>query len=239
MAHNHYFQFKQFRIEQQHAAMRVGTDGVLLGSWCRTDRYKQALDIGCGTGLLSLMLAQRNPGLSILAIDIDDGALKDTLLNFERSPWADRLQAQQADLNCFASETTRRFDLIVCNPPYFSRAIKPASIERRLARHTETLSFDQLAHHVSDLLSEQGAFSVILPASEERSFCSLASWHRLFVARITRVRASPDRSPVRVLIEFKREAVLEQDDELIVETGQRHTYTDRFKQLVSDFYLNI
>jgi len=239
MAHNTYFQFKQFRIEQQRAAMKVGTDGVLLGSWCRADGFHRALDIGSGTGLISLMLAQRNSSLLVDAIDIDGGAYLDTCHNFKTSPWSQRLFCVQNDLKIFSTETSRKYDLIVCNPPFFTQAVKSAEPVRKLARHTDALPFEELIGHASRLLADDGVFNVILPVGEENRFCHLASWERLFPERITRVKPNPDLPPVRVLIAFSREASLDEEGLLTIETSRRHEYTDEFKAMVNNFYLNL
>ncbi len=239
MAHNTYFEFKQFRIEQERAAMKVGTDGVLLGAWCRTDGFNHALDIGSGTGLISLMLAQRNSSLLVDAIDIDEGAYLDTSHNFETSPWSQRLFCVQNDLKIFSAETPRKYDLIVCNPPFFTHAVKSAEPGRKLARHTDALSYEELIGNVALLLTVNGSFNVILPVDEEQHFCHLASWERLFPRRIVRVKPNPDLPPVRVLMEFGFEAVLEEEGLLTIETNTRHVYSEECKKLLKDFYLNL
>jgi tRNA1Val (adenine37-N6)-methyltransferase len=239
MAHNAYFQFKQFRIEQQRAAMKVGTDGVLLGAWCRTDGFHRALDIGSGTGLLSLMLAQRNPTLHVDAIDIDEGAYLDTRDNFEASSWNQRLNCEKRDLKQISAENHRKYDLIVCNPPFFRNSVKSVNPGRKLARHTDSLPNEELIGKVALLLSLNGFFNVVLPVTEERNFCNLASWERMFPRRITRVKPNPDYPPVRVLMEFGFESILEEEGTLSIETNTRHVYTEEFKGMVKNFYLNL
>jgi tRNA1Val (adenine37-N6)-methyltransferase len=238
MAHNNYFQFKQFRIDQQRAAMRVNTDGVVLGAWCRAGAAAQILDIGTGTGLIALMLAQRNPQSQITAIDIDEGAWLDASHNFQQSAWGNRLFAKHVSLQDFAENPgSPRFDHIVCNPPFFRSAVKAADQRRNMARHTDHLSFEELLEYTAKLLNQNGLFSVIVPAEAEKLFIELASGNRLFPGRITRVRHNCNKPVVRVLIELGPDEKVADEKCLIIETLQRHRYTDEFQSLVNGFYL--
>lgn len=237
MPHNNYFQFKQFKVLQNHAAMRVGTDGVMLGAWANAIQASKILDIGTGTGVIALMLAQRNKTARIDAIDIENGAVADASLNFENSPWKNRLSLHQTSVQNYALQNRGTYDHIVCNPPFFNNSKKSLSHAKTLARHTESLTFNELLTSVSKLLQPLGRFSVILPADSERLFCNEASLVRLFPGRITQVKPNDTKPVKRVLIEFRFEAVLETENELIIETSTRHIYTEAFQKMINVFYL--
>jgi tRNA1Val (adenine37-N6)-methyltransferase len=238
MAHNNWFQFKQFKVWQNHAAMRVGTDGVLLGVWCQVENCNLILDIGTGTGLIALMLAQRSDA-KIDAIDLDHGAIIDAQQNFMQSPWSNRLMANEISLQDFTKVAIKTYDLIVCNPPYFNNAVKAKQKNRALARHTDALSFDDLIKNVAQLLTENGRFSVVLPAETEQNFRSIAANYKLFTTRITRIKPKPSKPIVRVLMEFQFDALTTSVSELTLETDTHHEYTSEFREMVKDFYLNI
>lgn len=238
MPHNNYFEFKQFTVWQNHAAMRVGTDGVLLGAWANTYNAQNILDIGTGTGLIALMLAQRS-NANIHAIDIDKSAIIDATYNFEQSVWANRLSFSLNSLNDFTQSTNQQYDVIVCNPPFFTNSIKPDCKKRELARHNNSLSFDELATNAAKLLNPNGRLNVILPAESERTFKIAASEARLFASRICRVKPKPSKAPKRVLIELMFESDHAEESELTIETEQHHVYTPHFKALVCEFYLSL
>lgn len=236
MPHNNYFEFKQFTVWQNHAAMRVGTDGVLLGAWVNVKGVRTLLDIGTGTGLIALMLAQRC-GANIHAIDIEDGALKDATHNFASSPWSERLSAYRSGFVEFAENPIKKYDALVCNPPFFSNSIKPDSKNREIARHNGSLSFANLVQGVARLLNPEGRFSVVLPIEIEWEFRVEASLVRLFPTRICRVKPKPSKPYKRVLMEFAIEAERIIETELTIETEQHHVYTPEFRGMVKGFYL--
>lgn len=238
MAHNTYFKFKQFTIQQSNAAMKVGTDGVLLGSWTSVENVSSVLDVGTGTGIVALMLAQRSLA-TIDAVEIEENACADALLNFKNSPWENRLSLFNSSFQDFAHSSDQKFDCVVSNPPYFSQHTKSDCQKRSLARHSDNLPFEVFACGVARLLSENGHFSVILPVEAEREFRSSAANYRLFPKRIMRVKPNPLKPVKRVLIEFRFEAMLEEETELIIESELHHDYTDEFIGLVKDFYLNL
>lgn len=238
MAHNTYFNFKQFTIQQSNAAMKVGTDGVLLGSWASVENVSSALDVGTGTGIVALMLAQRSSA-KIEAVEIEETACADALLNFRNSPWENRLSLFNSSFQDFAQSSAQKFDCVVSNPPYFRQDTKSDCQKRSLARHSDNLPFEVLAGGVARLLSENGHFSVVLPIEAEREFRSCAANYRLFPKRIMRVRPNPLKPLKRVLIEFRFEAMLEDENELIIESEIHHDYTSAFVDLVKDFYLNL
>jgi tRNA1Val (adenine37-N6)-methyltransferase len=238
MGRNSYFQFKQFTIHQQNAAMKVGTDGVLLGAWASVEETHTILDIGTGTGLIALMLAQRS-NAEIIAIDISASAIHDAALNIQNSPWKNRINVIETSFQNYFDIPSLTFDCVVCNPPYFTNSILSTDINRTLARHNHRLPFDQLLAGVSRMLKPDGHFSVILPVAAEREFRMLAANYRLFPSRITRVRPKPSVDTSRILIEFKIDANLKIDDELIIETEKHHEYQPAFIELVKAFYLKL
>lgn len=230
------FRFKQFTIEQEGCAMQVGTDGVLLGAWAETSNAKQILDVGTGTGLIALMLAQRSDA-QIDAIDIHEGCVQCAAGNFAASPWADRLQAYQSSLQEFQPD--KEYDLIVSNPPYFNNSQKAPDAGRNLARHTDSLSLEELVQHSARLLSPKGKLGLILPADQEDVLQTIIKQNGLNVARICRVRGLAHLPVKRLLIEASKLAVTKPEEtELTIEIA-RHQYTSEYVELTRDFYLNM
>jgi tRNA1Val (adenine37-N6)-methyltransferase len=234
------FQFKKFTITQDRCAMKVGTDGVLLGAWTPIDhRPFSILDIGSGTGILALMLAQRSSAEQIDAIEIDEEAFEQCVENFENSPWADRLYCYHAGLDEFMEEPEDEYDLIVSNPPFYSEDYKTESEQRDLARFQDALPFEDLIEAASVLLSENGIFSVIIPYKEEVKFIGLAKEYNLFPLKITRVKGTPTTEIKRSLLAFSfAEKTNFPIDELIIETA-RHQYTKEYITLTKEFYLKM
>ncbi len=159
MGHNNYFQFKQFLIRQEKSAMRIGTDGVLLGAWTDTSHSENILDIGTGTGLIAIMLAQRS-NAKITGVEIEVQAANEAIQNGENSPWPDRIDIVHSPFQKFAAETCDKFDTIVSNPPYFTNAVKNRQDEKSLARHNHLLPFNELLQGVSKILSNDGKLSL-------------------------------------------------------------------------------
>lgn len=236
------FTFKQFTINQDRCAMKVGTDGVLLGAWTPLiNNPYNVLDIGAGTGLIALMIAQRCNAEQIDAIEIDEEAYEQCVENFEASPWNDRLFCFHADLNEYTEELfeeEEEYDLIVSNPPFYSENYSSGDEKRDQARFQEALPFDELIESAQALLSDNGIFSVVIPYKEEENFIALAKSVHLFPLKITRVKGTPSSEIKRSLLAFCR---LEQNpliDELIIEI-ERHNYTEDYKNLTKDFYLKM
>lgn len=240
------FSFKQFSVAQDRCAMKVGTDGVLLGSWVNLEsRPFSVLDIGAGTGLIALMLAQRSDAGQIYAIEIDEDAYEQCVDNFENSPWADRLFCFHASLDEFAEEPEEeKYDLIVSNPPYFgpppitTKSEANISDSRSKARFYDSLPFEDLIAYSSQLLSENGELAVIIPYSEEQAFIAFAKAKTLYLNRITRVRGTANASIKRSLLQFSFIKKPFEEQELVLEIT-RHHYTDAFKELVNEFYLKL
>jgi tRNA1Val (adenine37-N6)-methyltransferase len=234
------FKFKQFSIAQDRCAMKVGTDGVLLGAWCPVDHKPYSiLDLGTGTGVIALMLAQRSAAEQIDAIEIDEEAYEQAVDNFENSPWSDRLFCFHAGLDEFMEEPEDEYDLIVSNPPFYSEDFKTNNEQRDLARFQDAMPFEDLVEAADLLLSENGVFAVIIPFKEEERFIDLCASFEMYPVRVTRVKGAPDTAVIRSLLAFKRyELSTLTADELVIETA-RHQYTDDYIALTQDFYLKM
>jgi len=233
------FQFKEFTVHQDRCAMKIGTDGVLLGAWTSLDHNPfSILDIGSGTGVLSLMMAQRSHAENIDALEIDADAYEQCSENFENSAWADRLFCYHASLLEFIEEIEDEFDLIICNPPFYSEDYKTDNEARDLARFNDAMPFEHLIFAAVNLLSENGLLSVILPYKEEAHFINLASKVGLFPKRLRRVKGNPNSEIKRSLLEFSFQQQDHEISELIIETA-RHQYTDDYINLTKDFYLKM
>ncbi len=218
--------------------MKVGTDGVLLGAWASVDHGIHILDVGTGSGLIALMLAQRNMNAEVTAIDIDQNAFLQARDNVNASPYMKRINVINTSFQQFALHPPRLFDLIVSNPPFFSRSLLPPDAGRAHARHSVSLSLDDLLHGADRCLSPEGRLALILPAdrlpellqmSESRSFC---------LRRLTRVVPAPGKPVRRVLVELSRSEGMLEETQLLIEES-RHHYTPEFAALVRDFYLNL
>lgn len=220
--------------------MKVGTDGVLLGAWCPIDNNPfSILDIGAGTGILSLMLAQRSHAEQMDAVEIDENAYEQCVENFEASPWSDRLFCFHAGLDEFIDEPEDEYDLIVSNPPFYSEDYKTESEQRDLARFQDAMPFEDLVEAASLLLSENGIFAVIIPFKEEERFIDLCAEAELYPVKVTRVKGTPTSEIKRSLLAFKRyELSVLTADELVIETA-RHQYTEAYISLTKDFYLKM
>ena len=169
------FRFKQFAVEQDDVAMKVGTDGVLLGAWANCEGAKRILDIGTGTGVIALQMAQRNAEAQIHAVEIDEAAAKRARANFDNSPWAERLNVEQTAVQEFSP--AEKFDLIVSNPPYFVDSLLPPDTKRSTARHTHDLTFEELDNAVARLLAGDGKFALILPVTEFEKYLTFTQLH--------------------------------------------------------------
>ena len=240
------FKFKQFSINQDKCAMKIGTDGVLLGSWASVyENTYSILDIGAGTGVIALMLAQRSMAENIEAIELDDDAFEQCTENFEASDWADRLFCFHAGFDEFVDEYTSEepdemelYDLIVSNPPFYTEEVSSGDLARDNARQNTSLPFDELVSGVAKLLAKQGSFATIIPFKEENQFIQLAHKNQLYPNRITRVRGTANTDIKRSLLEFtfvKKEITT---TELVIEK-ERNMYTQDYINLTKDFYLKM
>ena len=223
--------------------MKVGTDGVLLGAWAHVAHCQRILDMGTGTGLVALMAAQRSKA-DIVAIDLDADAVAQAAENAALSPWGNRIQVLEADartLSDAAADTahsTLPFDAILCNPPFFENSLKCPDSARTMARHTDTLSFDELARSASRLLSDQGELSVVIPYDRAHDMTVSAACCGLFATRQTIVVPVKGGKPKRMLMSFTREGAAHATETLYIQDEDRH-YTQEYVRLVEDFYLKL
>ncbi len=234
------FTFKQFSINQDKTAMKVGTDGVLLGAWTPVSHNPfSVLDIGAGTGIIALMIAQRSGAEQIDALEIDEDAYEQAVENFENSPWGDRLFCFHAGLDEFIEEPEDEYDLIVSNPPFYAEDYKSSNEQRDLARFQDAMPFDEIVEAADLLLSENGILAIIIPFREEEKFIALAKESELYPIKITRVKGTPSSEIKRSLLAFSRnENTQTEIDELIIEI-ERHIYTPEYINLTKDFYLKM
>lgn len=231
------FRFKHFTVRHDRCAMKVGTDGVLLGAWADVARAGTILDIGAGSGLVALICAQRS-NAAITAVEIDESAARQAAENAEASPWNDRIRVIHSSLAEFAASSAQRFDAIVSNPPYFENSYKAKGDRRNLARHADTLPLDELVRYASSLLSDEGSFSCVLPAQEETAFKERARRAGLFLKRKTLVLPREEAEPKRVLFEFsKRQCSAAISTLAILKKGSNEA-TEEYRDLTKDFYLN-
>ena len=235
------FRFKEFSIAQDKCAMKIGTDGVLLGAWTPiSEEINSILDIGTGTGIIALMLAQRSYAETVDALEIDEEAYEQAVENFENSPWGDRLFCYHAAFDEFVEEMQdEKYDLIVSNPPFFSNNnASEISTSRETARFQHALPFEELLQGVSLLLSENGTFSIVIPKEEETTILEIASSNKLYSNKITEVKGTASSKIKRSLITFQfLQKEIERD--LLILEESRHNYTPEYKKMVAPFYLKL
>ena len=236
------FQFKEFTIHQDKTAMKIGTDAVLLGAWCSVENYPDSiLDIGSGTGVISLMLAQRSDAMTIDAVELDENAYEQSVENFEQSDWGDRLYCYHASFQEFATEMQEEeesYDLIISNPPFYNDEFETSNEARNKARFTSSLSFNELIENTAKILSEDGTFSVVTPYKEEQNFVGIALENNLYLNRVCRVKGNRTSEIKRSLLEFSFQQKELKEEDLIIEIS-RHQYTVEYIELTRDFYLKM
>ena len=222
--------------------MKIGTDGILLGAWCSLkDNTNKILDIGSGTGVISLMLAQRFNNTTIDSVEIENNAYEQSVENFERSVWADRLFCFHSTFQDFAKERKEdgeTYDLIISNPPFYTENVKNNNRARNKARSTSFLSFVELISGVSKILSNQGEFTTIIPFKEEVKFIEISKQNNLFLNKICRVKGNNNSDIKRSLLTFSFYKKQLDENNLIIETS-RHLYTDEYINLTKDFYIKM
>ena len=237
MPRNNYFQFKQFRIIQDRSAMKVGMDGVLLGAWADPSGAERILDIGTGTGLIALMMAQKNNHTQIDAIEVDKEAYDEAVHNIQQSHWSERIHPELCSFQEFAERTNLKYDLIVSNPPFFTNGVKAPVENRAQARHSDSLPLDVLISGAAGLLRENGRIALVLPVESIQEITKLANLNRLYISRLCRVKPNPQKPVFRILIELTNSACTIQESELMIEFEKHHDYTPEYKALTKDFYL--
>lgn len=233
------FRFKQFSIDQTNAPFKVGTDGILLGAWCNTTEAKNSIDIGTGTGIIAIMLAQRtnNP---VTAVEINETAYKQAVANVDMSPWKENIQLTNKSLQQYCNQFSleQKFDLIVSNPPYFVNSLKSQDIDKSNARHTDTLSQKDIIIRSKQIITNKGKLCVVLPKDEGTQFIKTAIENGWFLTKLTNVYPNPKKPIKRLLIELSLAFKPTIEDSIIIESGNaRHDYTEEYKALTKEFYI--
>lgn len=236
---NDYFQLKQFTIHQHNAAMKVGTDSILLGAWTKVDISKNlcALDIGAGSGILSIMLAQRSANIYVDGVEIDKLAFIQAQENVKLCRWANRINLYNESFQGFAAKHKQAYDLIIANPPYFIRSLNSPDEQRNTARHSDSLSQEDLLSGVLNVIKPDGLFSVVFPVNEGFSFIQKAEKEGLYCNRKTSVKANPNKEAKRLLLELSPIKTTVEEAELCIDTGIRHQHSAEYIELTKDFYL--
>jgi tRNA1Val (adenine37-N6)-methyltransferase len=234
---NQEFVFKQFKILQDKCAMKVGTDAVLLGAWANTANAKKILDIGTGTGIIALMLAQKS-GAKIDALDIDGDAYVQAKENIENCQWKERINVYHLSLQDFANDSENKYDIIISNPPYFIDSSKALGESRSNARHTDLLPYIDLLEGAIKLLQPNGKLYLILPVKEGEFFKAMANEKKMYLTKLTHVIPRKNKPYKRNLMRFEFVAKQFSEDEIIIEQDIRHNYTPEYKELTKDYYIN-
>lgn len=229
------FTFKQFKILHRKSIMKVGTDGVLLGAYADCKKAKRILDIGTGTGLLCLMLAQKSNAI-IDGIDINEEAVEIATYNVETCKWKERISIKQSSLQEF--EPCCKYDLIISNPPFYTTDVYSPIRGRAVARHDISLDCPELVSHATRLLSEDGRFYVIYPLEQAENCIIIAKKHELYLKRKLSVYSKPSTNPIRLILEFSKTESCTTEEKLYIENNERHNYTNEYKELTKDYYLN-
>lgn len=217
--------------------MKVGMDGVLLGAWTDPSGAERILDIGTGTGLIALMIAQKNGKAQIDAIEVDTEAFDEAVQNIQQSHWGERIHPELFSFQEFAERTNRKYDLIVSNPPFFTNGVKAPLENRAQARHSDSLPLDVLISGAANMLSEKGRISLVLPIESLPEIVLLADSNKLFISRLCRVKPNPIKPEFRILIELTNTESIIQEENLMIEFEKHHDYTPEYKELTKDFYL--
>jgi tRNA1Val (adenine37-N6)-methyltransferase len=235
---NDYFSFRQFTIRQDKAAFKVGTDGVLLGACADLPETGKILDIGTGTGLITIMAAQRSDA-SVIAIEPDKDSFDQAVHNVLSCKWADRIRVFHTDLRNFSEENEQKFDSVLTNPPYFRDSLRNPDEKKSSARHAFSLSSADILEFSSKLLTSDGSLQLVLPYAEGTLFIVEAVSYGLFCSNIIKVKPNPTGKVIRMIMKFERTRKQVHEKFLTIETGERHQYTEEFKEVTRDFYNKI
>jgi tRNA1Val (adenine37-N6)-methyltransferase len=229
------FNFKKFSIHQNNAAMKIGTDGILIGAWVNVSKKFKALDIGSGTGIISIMLCQRNLNLELDSIELSPSAIMDAKINIENCNWSDRIKLFHQSLKDFHPNS--KYDLIVSNPPYFKKSLQPSNSERSKARHQNDLKLEDILKFSKQHLTKDGSLNIILPFEQKSEAIEFAKKYGLNHIRECTVYPKPKKAPHRILIEFSRnenKQIIKES--LFIEEAGRHNYSEDYKKLTREFY---
>jgi tRNA1Val (adenine37-N6)-methyltransferase len=232
---NNYFSFKQFTINQDKCAFKVGTDGVLIGAWADITGVNRILDIGTGSGLIAIMLAQRCDA-EIVAIEPDKESFIQACENIKNCEWGARIKVENSDLQSY-HPINEKFDLIITNPPYFSNSIRNPDMRKSSTRHNDSLSSNEILEGVSRLLEEKGLFQLIMPYVEGIIFIAEAQKYGLYCNNILKIKPLPTSEIKRLILSFSRERLKLTERFLTIEHGKRHEFTKDYINLTKDFYL--
>jgi len=238
---NGYFQFKQFLIKQAQCAMKVCTDACLFGAWVANSLQFAAqsfLDIGTGTGLLALMFAQKNSDAVIDAVEIDEAAAQQAKENFDNSPWEERLNVYHTSIRQFINSTQNKYDVIICNPPFFENDLKSENKQRNLALHSDALSLEELISVVDELLKEEGNFFCLLPYHRTKYFEELLLKYKLCVKEKVFIKQTPKHNYFRTIFFVNRLAAAPAESEIII-MNEKSEYTKEFREKLRDYYLRL
>ncbi len=233
---NTYFKFKKFTINQDKTAMKVGVDGVLLGAWVDVDNAQNMLDIGTGTGLLSLMLAQKSSA-HIVAVEIDENACNQAKENVLLSKWSERIEIVNTSIQEFAISSNQKFDLVICNPPYFSASLNSADQQRNIARHDDNLPLDILIASVVKLLVGNGRFSMIYPFDKKNELLNIAKRYKLSPKKILNIKGTEQKKANRLVVELSFGENTCDEKDFVVRNAETNDYTNEYKQLTKEYYL--
>lgn len=232
------FRFKKFSVNQNKTAMKVGVDAVLLGACADFSRAEKILDIGSGTGIISLMAAQKS-NACITAIEIEYDAYLQTVENIKNSIWSDRITAQNIDFNVFFKQCTEKFDSIVCNPPFFINSYKSEHEKRNLARSNENLPFETIFEGSQKLLEPKGILNIIFPANLKHKVKLIAEDKGFFTKKIIEIKPNINKDTKRIIQIFTKDNCEPEKLIIAVETDKRHEYTTEYTELTKEFYLKM
>ena len=233
---NDMFKFKQFTIDDSACAMKVGTDGVILGAWAEVSDAKRILDVGTGSGLIALMISQRNAQATVDAIDIDGDAVSQASANVKASPFGSRIRLKTVDFAVI--EKNEKYDAIVSNPPFYNEQTNCPDTRRDAARHTSSLPFETLICKARAHLNDDGCLSVIIPYGEASNFIATAAAHKLALSHRTDIHPNPRKEPKRTLLTFKCKRLNSTTTDKLFIRNEDNEYSTEYKLLTKDFYLN-
>lgn len=232
-----YFRFKQFTINQAKSVFKVGTDGVLLGACAELYGAQRILDVGTGTGLIAIMVAQRSEA-KIVALEPEINSFNEACENAAGSKWSDRISILNTGIQNYRPVDNLLYDIIITNPPYFKNSLRNPDTRKSLTRHDDSLSSSELLEGTTRLLSDSGSLQLILPYTEGTLFIAEASTYELFCNRIIKVKPKPSGEIIRLIMKFERRRRSLYEKFLTIETGIRHNYTEEYREIMREFYLN-